>query len=268
MLDLAQRDIGENSIANLIYSKGDLEIYPQGTLSKILPVHLEEMIKESGSPDELNNLNFSISQDSPVRRVYLHIGSGDWTTYRVESNDQTWAFGRYHELTEKLLSDRNSYAKVRSAKPEVPQEQSDTKWRPAPWEPVAGWWFFLIGVTTTLLKWLPVILGVTAAFEVGNYYAAGKAAQYRQERANDLATIHWAGAHRGALIGFSISYIIALIAFRRWLSTLVKSKVVLNKGSLLSRFSFRDKRADPVILASFYVAIATLIFTAMAVLIG
>ena len=64
----------------------------------------------------------------------MQIGYGEWTTYLVESDDQTWAYGRYHELTDNLLANRSVFAKGYSPSPQILQEGTDNKWRRAAWK--------------------------------------------------------------------------------------------------------------------------------------
>ncbi|SRR5258708_39661741 len=92
LLELAQRGIDSaNTTSQLTYLQGDLEIYPNQHVGIILPDHLADLIKEADEPNELDNLAFSVSQPSPARHVEISIGPGEWTTYHVESDDQTWA---------------------------------------------------------------------------------------------------------------------------------------------------------------------------------
>lgn len=269
MLELAQRDIGEDSVAHLIYSQGDEEIYPRGTLKKISPNHLDEIIKDADDPDELNNLDFSISQESPVRRVDLHIGPGDWTTYQVESDDQTWAFGRYHELTEKLLADRALYAKSRAQTPQVLQEGSDNKWRSAAWELTKDWRISLAGPGLFVLWIVPIAEASFIAVAIGQYYDPSGTSK-RETEANKqgaLDFLHWIDHHAVILLAFSLSYLIALIALQRWLRGSLKSRVILRKLSLFTQARFQGRNSDPIGLASFYVAFFTLIVAIIALLI-
>src|SRR6202046_2458788 len=161
LLELAQRGIDStDTVARLTYLQGDLEIYPQDHEGIILPSHLAEIIKEAGEPNELNNLTFSIDQPCPNRRVEISIGPGVWTNYRVESDDQTWAFGRYHEVTGRLMADRCNYTKCTSASPQIIQEGTDDKWRPAAWESDEGW---LIAISGMAPMFVTLLLGVWLA---------------------------------------------------------------------------------------------------------
>jgi hypothetical protein len=268
MLELAQGGIEErDSEAHLTYLQGDLEIYPQDNLKRVLPDHLSEVIKEGGDPDELNNLDFSITQEAPSRRVDIRIGPGEWTMYRVESDDQTWAFGRYHELTDKLLKDRSLWAKFRSTSPEVLRDGADDKWRSAAWEPVNDWRITLTGVIAIFAWIVPLIEAITVATFVVNYHSHGRTKIDISNREQATSVIHWAGANKVIIIGLTLSYLVGLVAWGRWFKTLLKSGVMLRKASLLSQFNFNSKKADSVVLASFYVSFFTLIFTTLTLLI-
>src|SRR6266567_279681 len=195
ILELAQRDFGDASAAHLVYSQGDLEIYPQADTPKILPNHIDEIIKEADDPDELNNLDFSISQATPIRRVETHIGPGNWTTYRVESDDQTWAYGRYHELTDKLMSNRSLYAKFKSGTPQVLKEGTDDRWRSTPWEPPKNWLVFATGIAT-ILPWMLLVLAAFAAIILAVQAAnPGSNATERESHRIALQDAHYLGAH-------------------------------------------------------------------------
>ena len=125
-LELAQGGIDDpDSSASLVYSRGNLEFYPEGKLNKILPKHLDQAIEAAGRPDRLDNLTFSIRQDDLSRSVDIQIGSDGWTFYRVESDDQTWAHGRYHERTENFLQHRGLYAKYTDPVPQTLEEEQE-----------------------------------------------------------------------------------------------------------------------------------------------
>lgn len=253
MLELAQRGIDDaGSSADLIYSQGDLEFYPKGDLKKILPSHLDEIIEESGRPDDLNNLGFSVGQAELSRNVRILIGPGDDTIYRIESDDQTWAYGRYHELTDKLLKDRSLYAKFVAAAPETLEEGTDNKWRQVAWESANDWRAALVGLIT-LLPYLPgaAALALTLSF-LGNYYGA----ETKQDHQQALDIIHFMSRPHSILITTIsvVTYVIAILAYRRWKKTFLRSGIMISKSSRLAQFNFRNKKADPVVLASFYVA--------------
>ena len=130
---------------------------------------MNEIIREDGNPEELNNLYFSINQDSPVRRVDIQIGSGDWTTYLIESDDPTSGLSPVSSITEKLLANRALYAKGHSARPEVPQKGTGNKWRPTVWELVPDWRASIADLLLTAL-WLILAIEIVIPFALVYYY--------------------------------------------------------------------------------------------------
>ena len=270
LLELAQRGIDGDSAASLRYSQGDLEIYSEDDLRRVTPDDLDAIIREAGDPEELTNLTFCIGQDSPVRMVTIVIEPDDWTMYEVESEDQTWAFGRYHELTEKLLGDRSLYSKFRSASPEVLREGAD-KWQPAAWEPVKDWRIFLTG-SSVVIPWILFIGALLYALLVSGDASVkpgqpGQTIQTVPNYQQALAQVRWFDAHSTVIISLILIYAIILFTYMRWLRVFLHSKVILRPASLMSRFSFRAANSDPVALGSFYVVLITLIVTGIALLI-
>jgi hypothetical protein len=55
---------------------------------------------EQGSLAELTDLKFEAGQGDQALHVEVQIGPGDWTIYEVQSSNDTWARGRYQQLTE------------------------------------------------------------------------------------------------------------------------------------------------------------------------
>ena len=215
ILELAQRGIEENSFANLKYSQGDQEIYSHGNQGKILSENLSEIIREAGNPDELNNLYFSVNQDSPARRVDIQIGSGNWTTYLIESDDPTWAYGRYHEITERLLANRSLYAKGHSARPEVLQKGTGDKWRPTVWELVPDW---RAAIAENLLKILWIVLAIGIApipFTLIYYYDPANTKVGRNHQHNAEHVLQWLSNNSVILFFITVSYVIMLIFLQR-----------------------------------------------------
>lgn len=258
ILELAQKGIDGNSVANLRYSHGDEEVYSHGNHGKILPDNLSEIIREAGNPDELNNLYFSISQDSPARRVDIQIGSGDWTTYLIESEDQTWAYGRYHELTEMLLANRSLYAKGHSAAPEIIQGTGN-KWRSAAWELVPDW---RATISDYLLTTLWVILAIEVApipFAIGYYYNAANTKIGRSDQHNAERILQWYNNNSVILFFITVIYIIMIIFLRRRMKSLLQSKITLQGISFFSQVSFRRNRDDAVQLIILYLTFLLLI---------
>jgi hypothetical protein len=259
ILELAQKDIDGNSVANLKYSHGDEEVYSHGNHGKILSDNLSEIIREAGNPDELNNLYFSISQDSPARRVDIQIGSGDWATYLIESDDQTWAYGRYHELTEMLLANRSLYSKGHSPRPEVPQKGAGNKWRQAVWELVPDW---RATVAENLLVTLWLILAIAVApipvALVYDYNAAStKVGRIDQHNAEHI--LQWYSNNSVTLFFITVTYVIMLIFLQRRMKSLLQSKVTLQGVSFFSQLSYRRNRDDAIQLMILYLTLLLLI---------
>jgi hypothetical protein len=258
VLELAQKGVDGNSVAYLRYSHGDEEVYSHGNHGKILPDNLSEMIREAGNPDELNNLSFSISQDSPARRVDIQIGSGDWTTYLIESEDQTWAYGRYHELTEMLLANRSLYAKGNSVAPQIIQGASN-KWRPAAWELVPDWRATVSGYLLSTL-WLILIIEVAPIpFAIGYYYNAAGTKIGRSDQHNAERVLQWYSNNSAILFFITVIYIVMLIFLRRRMKSLLQSKITLQGASFFSELSFRRNRNDAVQLIILYLTFLLLI---------
>jgi hypothetical protein len=266
MLSIAQKDFGDAPEAYLVYSKGDLEISPDDLNPvEILPRHVDEIIKQAGDPGELNNLVFSVSQATPMRKIEIRIGFGSWTTYRIESDDQTWAFGRYHEITDKLMTDRNLYAKFRSSQPEILKEGTDDKWRTTVWEVRGDWRELFVGMAAHI-PLLPIVLAVAYAVSVIGYaVASGSNAAERQDHRQALHDAHVLAARSSIITILVIAYIFTLFAYERWLRGWLRSKIVTRK-SLLSEFSFRDRGSGAVALATLYVAAFTFIVYTTSVL--
>jgi hypothetical protein len=259
ILELAQRGIDENPAASLKYSQGDKDHYSHVHHGKILPANVAEIIKLAGDPDDLNNLEFSINQDAPARRVDIQIGPGDWTKYLIESDDQTWAYGRYHELTERLLANRSSYAKGHLPRPEILRNDTDDKWRSTVWELVPDW---RATFADNFLKplWLalsveifPILVAMVYYFDPTNN-RVGRADQNNAEH-----LLQWFNDNSFILIFITLSYIFMLIFLRRWTRTFLRSKVRLRGVSIFSQLSFRRNRDDAVQLIILYLTFLLLV---------
>jgi hypothetical protein len=270
MLELAQGGFSEQrSVTHLTHSRDDdREIDApddeRDDVSRGVPDYLDYIIREADDPDELNNLTFSISQVDPIRQVLIRIGPGDWTEYTIESTDRTWALGRYHELTDKLLKDRSPYSKAAASRPEILR---DGVWKSAEWEPAKDWRAALAGFGSGL-TFMPGLAEIAVVFAIfSGYYVNGPDRQDRNNHHQALQAIHWAGGNVIIIVGLTLSYLIALVACRRWLASLRRSRIILNAAPRLSQFSFQSSTTDPVILASFYILVLTLILTGLDVLI-
>lgn len=202
-----------------------------------------------------------------MRRIEIRIGFGTWTTYRIESDDQTWAFGRYHELTDKLMNDRSLYAKFWSGQPQVLKEGTDDKWRAAVWEVFKDWRELVVAVAGGLPLW-PVVGAVLYAILVTGYaVSSGSSAAERQAHEQALHDAHNLAAHSSIITILALAYMFTLFAYRRWLRSWLRSKIVTRKSPLVSQFSFRDRKSGAVSLAAFYVAAFTFIVSTTAIII-
>lgn len=76
---------------------------------RVVSQDLNELVREAGSPDVLNNLTLSAKQDTPHREVLIQIGPGRDTSVTVEAEDHTWAIGRHTEVMERLNNTRRWY---------------------------------------------------------------------------------------------------------------------------------------------------------------
>jgi hypothetical protein len=268
ILELAQKGIEENSVAKLSYSQGNQEFYSSGTNGKILPENLGEIVTEAGEPNELSNLSFSISQDSPVRRVDIQIGPGGWMTYLIESDDQTWAHGRYHEITEKSLANRSLYAKGRSSTPQVPKEGTN-EWRPAAWELVSDWRANAVDYLAPVL-WLIVIAEIATIIIAQVFYqnTHSNTVAARNDRHNAHLVLSWFSNNSVLLFFISLSYVLMIIFLGRRMRTLLESKVILHgSNSFISQLKFQSNRNDAVQLAVLYLTFLILIVGIVALLV-
>jgi hypothetical protein len=269
---LAQRGIDDtNATAHLSYWQGEQQISPKGSLHKVLPGNLDEIVNDANPKTrELSNLVFDIGQDGPIERfVSIEIGpDSEWTTYEVRSDDQTWAFGRYHELTDKLLNDRNLYSKAYSARPEVPRRGARGSWRPSTWEVVDDLRIRLVklGVGSLLLL-LPLAAALYAVIAYSWYYPGGKTHADLVEHQNAITMINWASENKTALIVISISYLFGLVPRNRWLASLRKSGVMLEKSGILSRYGFLTSQ-NAAALGTFYVSVLILLVATITLFVG
>ena len=271
MLELAQREIdGPSASAQISYWQGNQLISPQGNLQKVLHANLDEILKDSDPKTRnLDNLYFEIRQDSPIERaVTVQIGvGGQWTTYEIRSADQTWAIGRYYELTDKFLNDRNMYSKGYSARPQVPRKAGGSTWKPGPWEAVDDLRIRLVKLPAWLWLWLwlaPIVAVGFAITILSWYYPGGNTPAGLRDHRNALKVIHWVDLNKTVIIGISLTYLFSLIPRYFWLVSLRKSIVVLKKSPILSQSSFAANSQNSIAIAGFYAALATLIVTIIA----
>jgi hypothetical protein len=265
MLELAQRGMGEAATAKLIFHNGDEEVYPSGELSRISPDNIAEIIRDAEHPTEFTNLEFLIEQALPdIRSIEIYVGPEDWTEYRVESDDQTWALGRHHELTDKLLLDRSPYVKGRVPSPEI--WGRNNSWHSAAWESVYD------RRSSTVVNSVAFIIALLAsevllfAFIMTLYFMPDGSAGGTSKSAAP-ASIDLSGHSIFILTLLTIACLVGLLALRRRLASIFESKVILQKPTLLAQFSFQTKGIDPIGLASFYVSASSFIITVIALVI-
>lgn len=260
LLELAQRGIDHDPAARLVYLQGREEIYAEKSSGKILPGDFGQVVKDAGDPRELNNLYFSISQVSPVRRVEIEIGPGEWTWYVIESDDQTWAHGRYHEITEKLLVDRSLYAKSHSSTPQVPGRGTDN-WHPAPWELTPDWRVSAVDYVNQIVRW---VLGCTMVAEIGtilvslSYYHATYTdpEQAKNDRYAANMVLEWFKHNTTWLLLLNLGYIFLVVMLNYWMKTFLSSRVILqdNNKSLLFQLGLQGNRDNLVNFAMLWLA--------------
>jgi hypothetical protein len=272
MLELAQRGIDDTDAkARLSYWQGNQQITPQGTMHKVLPSNLDEIIKDAGPETrELSNLSFDISQDAPIERaVTIQIGPDEWTTYEIRSDDQTWALGRYQELTGKLLADRNLYSRGRSGRPQVPRKGGQGSWTRSA-RVINPLRVDLVLAAVWLSLWaVPLAAATFAVFAYLNYYPIGKTSALRVDRQNALKMLHWANVNSLTITLVVICYLLWLIAGKRyWLKSWRRSAVVLRKSPILSQFSLRANGQNSVNIGLFYVTVALLIVAIITIILG
>jgi hypothetical protein len=108
--ELALHDIeNDERKVSLTYLLGDNE--------RIVTRDLDELVREAGSPNTLNNLILNVTQETPHREVLIQIGPGRRTLVTIEAEDHTWAIGRHTEVMEKLNKTHKWYALVSPARP-------------------------------------------------------------------------------------------------------------------------------------------------------
>jgi hypothetical protein len=270
MLELAQRGIDKNPETELIYAQGNEEIFSRGNEGHILPENLAQVIKDADDPAEMNNFFFSIGQDSPVRRVEIEIGPGDWTRYFIESDDPTWAHGRYHEVTEKLLASRSLYAKGHASAPQVPREGTN-EWRPAAWELVSNWRANIANYTIPALWIILIAEIVTITVALSYYYddAGAKSKVAVSDRHNAEVALNWFHSNSALLAFITFSYVAMIILVRQRMRRLLRSKIILEGrgSSFFSQLGFKRNRDDAIQLATVYLTLLILMVGVAALLV-
>ena len=122
------------------------------------------------------------------------------------------------------------------------------------------------GLIPAFLTYLPVAALIGLGIEIANTHYVGHTKADLQDYQQAKMFLHWVTNNKPAITWLTLSYLAGLLALRRWLTSLLESKVYLRKTSLVSRFSFRDNKSDPIKLASFYVSILIMFISALALL--
>ena len=165
------------------------------------------------------------------------------------------------------MADRCNYAKGTSASPEIVQEGTQGKWRPAAWESDKRWLISLSAKAPKIAIWFLLCGFIYFGYVV--LEANFGPIKTRIDRANRVSAIHaehWLRTHSFTVFLITMSCIIGIYAWRRWLRSLLISSVILERSSLAYRFSFQDKQQDSVALASAYIALLTLVVTIVALI--
>jgi len=262
---LAQKDMRKSkSSAEIICVIGETRLRSDNGTQLIEPDSLRTLIKDTSGIRELDNFVFYVSQKDPNRYVEIEIGPGDWTTYTVESDDVTWTLGRHYELTEKLLSHRSSYAKYKIPAPCLSiQKGSLLAYEDLPWKAERNWRISLaeaVSKAATFTNYLCAVIAIILAFA---YF--GKTA--KQRAAADIQISRFVDSVGFVvLVLLAFSYMLLYFAARKWHARQLKSRVIVEKPSLLMAFTFRDAKVDPIGLGSFYVGVGALLAAVAALL--
>jgi len=260
LLQLAQKEIDSSkSSAEITSTVGEYKLTSDDGLEIIAPEHLQALIKEAGSVRELDNLVFSIEQDEPKRYIQINIGPGDWTEYSVESDSDTWTLGRYYELTEKLLSDCTLYAKHKEPRPAMLVMQRDRYvWETVPWKVAENWRISIAAASSAAPAILPIVASFVTAVAYLVYLGDTKVERHKYvENLNHFISSGGLAFFLAVLLADVFIY----IALRRWDAGRLKSQVKISTTPIIAQFTFRDPKADPVALASLYIAVAILVAT-------
>ncbi len=260
LLQLAQKEIDSSkSSAEITSIVGEYKLTSDDGLEIIAPEHLQALIKEAGGVRELDNLAFLIEQEDPKRYIQINIGPGDWTEYAVESDSDTWTLGRYHELTEKLLSDCTPYAKFKAPRPVMLVMQRDRfVWETVPWKVAENWRITVAAASSRIPEILNKLAPFVAILAFLVYLGDTKA--QRHEYVENLDNFVNSGG-LAIFLAILLAYVFIYIALRRWNAQQLKSRVKISSPSIFAQFTFRDPKEDPVALASLYIAVAILLAT-------
>jgi hypothetical protein len=266
LIQLAQKHIEPStSSAELICNIGEEKLRSDPKLPTVRPEDLRALIEKAGDVRELDNLEFHIKQTTPSRYVEIEIGPGDWTTYTVGSDDDTWTLGRHYELTEKLVSDRTSFAKYKAPRPSIRiNEGGLAKWETLPWKPVQGLGVRIAGASSYVPYWINVMVFMVITLTILTYF--GDSTEQKHQMVSSVINFINSG-------NFTISILLAAAYLflyfgtaKRWNALQLRSKIPIGKSqSIIANFAFRGSRTDQIALASFYVGLLTLIITFVAI---
>lgn len=241
LLELAQRDFDPQSARAIIrYQYGKNHVTLSAEEEDPDPIiQFAALPTDDGKVNELTDLRFEVNQAEQLLRVEVHVGAGDFTHYEVESSNDTWARGRYQQLTEKLLADRTLYAKAMEPMPEVPKKQHG--WKLAPWEPRRDWRLGALGLAA-LAPYAIALLVLALAF-IAPLHTTG----------HDSSRLTYTAPAPHTILA-CIAILVSLFAYDRWRRTLLKSRVIVTQYRWIAKFNFRNQQTGPVAVMSFYVA--------------
>lgn len=246
LLTLSQKGMDSpKTTAKIRYRQGS-EVTTSGKgISKIELKHLSKLIEESGNPKRLINFKFSAKQKNPSRRIEVAIRLDGWTYYEVASNDFTWALGRFHELTEMLLSNRSDWAVAQSPLPQVV----------TPGQYYSDWggplWIATYDQRVTLIRrfkrfpiWFAFFIILVFVIQPPPF--------------SPIQVIK--------LGSFAITYIAATYGYLRWLSGTLRSYVSITPSQLNIKSLITNKEANPIDRGIFLTAVAGVIINILTLL--
>jgi hypothetical protein len=246
LLALSQKGIDcPEATAKIRYQQGS-EVTTSGKgISKIEPEHLSKLIEESGNPERLINFKFSAKQKNPSRRIEVTIRPDGWTYYEVASSDFTWALGRFHELTEKLLTDRRLTAKAQFPLPQVvTPKQYWAYWGGPLWTSVHDRRVKLVRLFKDFPAWLLVfILGIFVSLPPSH-----------------ALTISFAF--------LALAYVIGSFGYLRWMYGTYNSYVSITHSELDLAWLITDKNESPLNRASLLVTVIGVVVGVLAFIVS
>jgi hypothetical protein len=250
-LEIAQQGIDTPTSVAIRYKRGDSTISSEPDVQKIAANELSKLVSEADKPAILDNIQFTISQQNPMRRVSIVFDASDWTYYTVESTDATWALGRFHELTEMLLGFQGLYAQVDAPLPEIVVSGYYRAWGAAAlWAPKRDrgreradfysklpYVALIFLVTIVLIIIIPPALTHSVATEI-------------------------------ALVSLAVAAGFAAFFYSRWLRTLLRSHIEISEPTGYFRSILSSKNTDPVGNATLYATLIGIIVAILAIAVG